>query len=191
MKKNKWILFAPLLLITVGMAAWLANDIFEENARIQRIKGVDVKVIDQLRKIRIAQESYIAVHKEYAGSWDALLSFVDTADFVITQITERVEVLDNGKDNVIRSVDTMAVVPVFDSLKSKLALKTKEDIALLNRVPVSDTLFTIRADKSGNGQNICEIRDPKPLNPRRQKKGDLKPLQIGSLEVTTLQGNWE
>lgn len=182
--------FTLLALIAIGLLVFLGNDIYQENARIERIKGVDTKVIQRLEKIRLAQESYLSVKKEYANSWDSLTHFIANDQFFILQKKETIETV-NGADKITVEIDTLATVAVFDSLKTQLQIEQLADIENLWRVPVSDTIFTIRADKLGNGQQICEIRDPFPLNPKRQKDGSMKPLQIGSLEISTMQGNWE
>lgn len=190
MKLVKNSFFGLLGLIAIGLLIYVANDVYQENARIQRIKGVDAKVIRQLEKIRVAQESYLSVKKEYANSWDSLGHFIANDFFYIVQIKETIKT-ENGVDKVIIDKDTLNKVPVFDSLQTQLNISSIEEIPSIWRVPVSDTTFTIRADKLGNGQKICEVRDPAPLNPKRQKDGNMKPLQIGSLEISTLQGNWE
>lgn len=190
MRKLKNIFFASLGIIAAGLFVFLVQDIYQENARIQRIKGVDAKVIKRLEKIRIAQESFLSVNKKYCNSWDTLTNFIANDHFFIVQKKESI-VTANGVDEVKIELDTLSQVLVFDSLKNELGLGNITEIAAIWKVPVSDTTFTIRADKLGNGQHICEIRDPYPLNPKRQKDGSMKPLQIGSLEISTLQGNWE
>lgn len=190
MKKLKNTFFTVLGISSVLLFVFLANDIYQENARIQRIKGVDAKVIKQLDKIRMVQEAYLSVNRTFCDSWDSLARFIAEEKFVIIQKKEIITTL-NGVDKITFQLDTMATVMVFDSLKNELGLRDLKDVNQLWRVPVSDTLFTLRADVLGNGQPICEVRDPYPLNPARQKDGNMKPLQIGSLEVSTLQGNWE
>lgn len=190
MKSLKTIFFSFLGVLSLAMLVWLANDIYTENERIQKIKGVDAKVIDQLKKIRTAQEAYISVKNQYCNDWDSLFHFIAEDYFYVVQKKEQI-FNKRGRDSIVVRVDTLSIVPVFDSLQNQLGLRSKAQIAELSKVPVSDTTFTIRADKLYNGQKVCEIRDPYPLNPRRQEKGDLRPLQIGSLEISTLQGNWE
>lgn len=190
MKSFKNIFFSILALTALALFSFLANDIYQENERVQKIKGVDAKVIQQLQRIKIAQKAYLSVKKEYSNSWDSLHAFILKDQFILEQVKESIEQVD-GKDKVIIERDTLGIVSVYDSLQNSLGYQDTSEIAKLWRVPVSDTIFTIRADKLSNGQQICEIRDPAPLNPRRQAKGDLKPLQIGSLEISTLSGNWE
>lgn len=190
MKVIKNLFFSVLGIISVLLLIFLANDIYQENARIQRIKGVDAKVIQQLTRIKIAQESYVSVKNEFCNTWEEMEAFIKNEDFVRVQRKEIIETV-NGEDQVKIEIDTLATVSVFDSLKSELAFRSIQDIPSLWRVPVSDTVFTIRADRLGNGQPICEVRDPLPLNPKRQKEEGLSPLQIGSLEISTLKGNWE
>lgn len=190
MRKLKNTFFTVLGITSVLLFVFLANDIYQENERVQKIKGVDAKVIKQLNKIRMVQEAYLSVNKSFCDSWDTLSRFIAEDKFVIIQKKEIINTV-NGVDKVTFQIDTMASVLVFDSLQNELGLKTISEIDQLWRVPVSDTLFTLRADMLSNGQPICEVRDPFPLNPARQKDGSMKPLQIGSLEVSTLQGNWE
>jgi len=190
MKILKSIFFSVLGISAVLLFVFLANDIYQENARIQRIKGVDAKVINQLNKIMLAQESYISIKNEFCGSWDDLETFIKEENFVTVQRQEVIETV-NGEDHVKVLIDTLSTMSVFDSLKSELNLISKSKISYLWRVPVSDTVFTLTADRLGNGQPICEVRDPYPLNPKRQKEGSLSALQIGSLEISTLKGNWE
>lgn len=190
MKGLKNIFFASLGLIAVGLFVFLFNDIYQENKKIQRIKGVDAKVIQQLQKIRIVQEAYLSVNKEYANSWMSITEFLEKDQFHLIQSKETIKT-ENGEDKISVEIDTLASILVFDSLKTQLGFQQISDIPSLWRVPVSDTIFTIRADKLPNGQAICEVRDPFPVNPKRQKEGSMKPLQIGSLEISTLQGNWE
>jgi hypothetical protein len=190
MKKIKNILFSILGIIAGLLFVFLANDIYQENERVQKIKGVDAKVIAQLQKIRIAQKAYLSVKNKYCNSWDSLNTFILHEEFVIEQIKETIEQV-GGKEKIVIQRDTLSSVSVYDSLQNSLGYANTAGVSQLWRVPVSDTIFTIRADKMANGQKICEVRDPAPLNPKRQKKGDLKPLQIGSLEISTLSGNWE
>lgn len=190
MKLLRNIFFVALGIISIGLFAWLANDIYTENARIQKIRGVDAKVIRQLQKIRTAQEAYLSVKGEYCNEWDSLFHFLKEGEFLLIQTQEKIY-SENGQDRIEILTDTLGVVAVYDSLQDELALRTKAEIDRLNIVPESDTIFTLRADKLYNGQKVCEVRDPAPLNPKRQEDGDLKPLQIGSLEISTLQGNWE
>lgn len=190
MKTIKNIFFSALGIISVLLLAFLANDIYQENARIQRIKGVDAKVIKQLLRIKVAQESYVSVKNEFCNSWETMEEFITTENFVRVQKKEIITTVD-GKDQVDIQIDTLAVISVFDSLQSELALTSIDQVSSLWKVPVSDTIFTIRADRLGNGQPICEVRDPMPLNPKRKLDKGLSPLKIGSLEISTLKGNWE
>lgn len=190
MKTQKNIFFSTLGIVALVLFVWLAQDIYQENARVQKIKGVDAKVISKLKKIRLVQEAHLSVKSNYCNSWDSLYHFVEHGEFAIVQKKETISIV-NGKDKIEVKIDTLSTVSVYDSLRHELGLKSKEEIQTLGLVPVSDTTFTIRADKLYNGQRVCEVRDPYPLNPLRQKDGNLKPLQIGSLEISTLQGNWE
>lgn len=190
MKPFKNTFFTFLGLASLGIFAFVSFDLYQENERVQKIKGVDAKVISQLNKLKLIQEAHLSINKRFCGSWEEMETFVKTQSFVLTQTKETIEMVD-GKDKVTIAIDTLGTISVFDSLKSELRLNDISEVPGLWKVPVSDTTFTIRADKLGNGQPICEMRDPAPLNPKRNDDGSLSPLQIGSLELSTLQGNWE
>ena len=81
-------------------------------------------VIERLKDIRDSQLAYKTVNKRFAKNFDELVTFVDTAQFVITQrrdttvvdeeLTRRYGGVTTTKDSVI--VDTLDYVSVKDSL---------------------------------------------------------------------------
>ncbi|WP_455169711.1 hypothetical protein [Aegicerativicinus sediminis] len=81
-------------------------------------------VIERLKDIRDSQLAYKTVNKKFAKNFDELVTFVDTAQFVITQrrdttvvdaeLTRRYGGVTTYRDSVI--VDTLNFVPVKDSL---------------------------------------------------------------------------
>lgn len=184
------LIFTPILVVSLIAAYWIGNRIYQGHIEAQKIKVADKEVILKLQKIRIAQGAYLKINGKYANDWDSLVTFIQEGNFYNVIKTEEQKKVE-GRDTLIVEFDTLSVVPVFDSLKTDLGYQTKEEVKTLNVVPISDTIFTLRADVLYNGLNVCEVRDPKPINPRRQEKGDLRALQIGSLEISTLQGNWE
>lgn len=184
------LIFTPILVVSLIAAYWIGNRIYQGHIEAQKIKVADKEVILKLQKIRIAQGAYLKINGKYANDWDSLVTFIQEGNFYNVIKTEEQKKVE-GRDTLIVEFDTLSVVPVFDSLKMDLGYQTKEEVKTLNVVPISDTIFTLRADVLYNGLNVCEVRDPKPINPRRQEKGDLRALQIGSLEISTLQGNWE
>ncbi|WP_460218764.1 hypothetical protein [Psychroserpens sp. MEBiC05023] len=81
-------------------------------------------VITKLKDIREAQLAHRTVNKNFAGNFDNLIKFVDTAQFTITQrrdstiideeLTRRFGGVETTKDIVI--IDTLGFVSVKDSL---------------------------------------------------------------------------
>lgn len=82
------------------------------------------KVITKLQDIRDAQLAHRTVNKNFAGNFDDLIKFIDTAQFTITQrrdstiideeLTRRFGGVETTKDIVI--IDTLDFVSVKDSL---------------------------------------------------------------------------
>lgn len=182
--------FGALLVVSLIGAAWLANSIGSRNQEVQLVKEADRKVIYKLKAIRTAQVAYVKAKSKYCADWDTLKDFLRNGKFYNVAEENRQENI-NGKDTLYVIYDTISVVPVFDSIQSELGFASKKDIDNLEIVPVSNDTFLMVKDELSNGAQLLQVIDPNPVNPRRKEDGDLKPLKIGSLEVSTLQGSWE
>jgi len=73
------------------------------------------------------------------------------------------------------------------------------DISQLAVIPFSDPvakfdLFADRIEKNRMMVNVIEVRDTKPVNPKRKESNDIsnqKPLRFGSRTEVSTAGNWE
>tara|TARA_B100000809_G_scaffold227317_1_gene239598 strand:- start:405 stop:977 length:573 start_codon:yes stop_codon:yes gene_type:complete len=182
-------LFSLLLISSFGLAGFVTYRLKTFNDQFERIKTADEKVIEQLTKIRIAQKTYFEVKGTYAPTWDTLVLFINQGQLPIIQTTESIITLHNGQDSLSIVIDTLAIVPVYDSLQSELRY-TKAQMFQLPVVPLSEEYFDLYTG-SRQGEQFIEVKDPNPINPKRQKDGALKPLRFGSKAASTTKGNWE
>jgi hypothetical protein len=182
-------LFALLLIGSVGLAGFITYRLKSFNDNFELIKSADEKVIGQLTKIRIAQKVYFDVHEVYAPTWDTLVMFINYGSIPIIQTTETILTLPNGQDSLSVAIDTLAIIPAFDSLRHQLGYN-KAQMSQLSIVPLSGETFDLYTG-SRKGEQFIEVKDPKPINPKRQVDGALKPLRFGSKAASTTKGNWE
>ena len=120
--------FKPVLTIVLwALIAFLGYQTFQSvyaPVKFNKIKEKRYKiVIESLKDIRAAQLAHRQVTDEFAGNFDNLVKFIDTAHYTLIQrkdtsvidveMTKRFEV-DMFKDEVI--IDTLGTVPVRDSL---------------------------------------------------------------------------
>ncbi len=190
--KNKAIIriaaTAILGVISIVLSFKIYGSIMAKDHEIAQIKMADDLVIQKLKKIREAQKLYFDVNKTYARDWSDLQHFLKTGQVAITQVKEKITLV-NGQEEVEFITDTLSIRPAIDVMEETAAFKAT-DIETIAVVPLSDTLFDLYANKL-QGFYVVEVSDPAPINPRRQEKGDLKPLRIGSKAAATLKGNWE
>lgn len=182
-------LFSLLLISSFGLAGFITYRLKTFNDQFERIKTADQKVIEKLTKIRLAQKTYFDVKGTYAPTWDTLVLFINQGEIPIIQTTETIITLPNGQDSLSVVVDTLAIVPAYDSLRSELGY-TKAQMFQLPVVPLSEQNFELYT-ANRKGEQFIEVKDPNPMNPKRQKGGSLKPLKFGSKAAATTKGNWE
>lgn len=175
-------------IVSIVLSFKIYDSIMEKDREVAQIKMADNLVIQQLKTIREAQKLYFDVNKSYAGDWSDLENFLKTGKVAITQIREKIHVV-NGQEEVEFITDTLSIKPALEVMQETLPF-AEADIPTISVVPLSDTIFDLYANKL-QGFYVVEVSDPAPLNPRRQEKGDLKPLRIGSKAAATLKGNWE
>ena len=167
------------------------------------------EVIDRLKDIRNAQEAFKTVNGRYANNFDALVSFVDTANYTITQQRDssymeydRVYQIDMLQEVTI--IDTLGFVAVKDSL-----FKNSDRYKQMMNVPYApnDEKFTMKADiveKSGYKAPVFEAKvdksvvlwdQPKDLLARENAQMSVEEvngseIKVGSLNEVSTSGNW-
>ena len=167
------------------------------------------EVIDRLKDIRNAQEAYKTVNGRYANDFNSLVSFVDTANYTITQQRDssymeydRVYQIDMLKEVTI--IDTLGFVPVKDSI-----FKNSDRYKQMMNVPYASNneKFTMKADiveKGGYKAPVFEAKVPKSVILSDQPKDLLarenaqisveevngSEIKVGSLTEVSTSGNW-
>ncbi|MFD1613623.1 hypothetical protein [Gelatiniphilus marinus] len=208
--------FKPLLQVVLWIAiAFLGYNTFQSiYAPIEFNKTKNkryAEVIKSLNDIREAQLAHRKVTGKFAGNFDNLVKFVDTAEFTITQrrdtsvldpvLTKQFGV-DMFEDKVL--IDTLGFVPVKDSL-----FKNSDRYKTMMNVPVGKegAKFQLKAgllDQNGNKIPVFEAlvkkevilfdQDKDLLSQENQVvsvdgvNGDA--LKVGSMDEVNTAGNW-
>lgn len=188
-RKLRALVFSTLLVFSLAVAWFVGYRLKTFNERFEEIKSADNLVIEQLKKIRLAQKVYLNVNKQYAPTWDTLVEFIGNGEIPLIQTHEEVITLANGQDSISIVVDTLAIIPAYDSLNSEIGLQ-KSELNKISQVPISNETFTLYTAVR-KGEYLIEVKDPAPINPKRQEGGKLKPLRFGSKAAASTKGNWE
>jgi hypothetical protein len=104
------------LVVAIVLAGVLVRNIkskIDEDKRIERQENL---VINKLKMIRDAQIAYLSTNGKYTGSFDTLISFIDTGSIYITQRREEIETLSYGVEKSTFFTDTIGKVSVKDSI---------------------------------------------------------------------------
>lgn len=208
--------FKPILNIALWvLIGFLAYNTFMSVYKPIQFNEVKEKryaeVIKSLIDIRDAELAHKEVTGKFAGNFEALVKFIDTAKFTITQrrdstikdeeLTKRFGGVEMYKDIVI--IDTLAFVSVKDSL-----FGTSDRYKTMMNVPHStDAKFELQAGTlEQNGLNIpvFEAKVKKAVILQDQDRdlilqenqvvsvdgvnGDA--LTVGSMDVVNTTGNW-
>jgi hypothetical protein len=202
------------VLIIVVLGYLIVESIMEPIRFNQEVDVRESATIKRLVEIREAQKAYKDIYKQYTGSFDTLISFLDTTSFQVVKAIGDIpeEWLDQMgfekarlkalADGIISRDITM--VPVLDSLFGKGFNSDS-----LRYVPFTeDVVFTMESGEiltSSNltvqvvevsvlydyllngmdGQLIVNYKD------ERMKIVGFAGVKFGSMEEGTLSGNWE
>lgn len=162
------------------------------------------KVITNLKTIRDAELAYAEVNRKFTANPQALVSFIDTAKFAITEVKNIVVTEQRGRitiDVEKRVVDTIGFKPVIDRFKgrdyknmmtvpgtdAKFELKTGQ----IEKVQgVKTPVFEAKVDKDVvlHGMNNDLIRQEKEALGGINVPGEY--ISVGSLEEVNSNGNW-
>lgn len=205
----KSILQVVLWIVCIGLGYLIYKSI---NAPIEFNKVREERfadVISNLKDIRDSQDAYKTVNGRYAGNFNSLIQFVDTADYVITQQRDtsfmrfdKTYQIDLQQDSVI--IDTLGRVKVKDSLfKADTRYKT------MMNVPHGQNgeKFEMKADiidKSGYKAPVFEVKvkkdvvlydQPKDLLSKENSYNSVEEvngaeIKVGSLTDVSTNGNW-
>lgn len=168
------------------------------------------KVIKSLVDIRDAQLAHRQVTGKFAGKFDGLVKFIDTAQYTITQrrdssiideeLTKRYGGVETFKDIII--IDTLG----FESVKDSL-FKGDDRYKTMMNVPETDSQFELKAgllDENGINIPVFEARVKKSVILHDQEEdliiqenqviavdgvnGDA--IILGSMDEIKTSGNW-
>lgn len=209
--QNKKFIFTILfwvLAIVVGKALY---DSIMEPIEFKKTKEVRyAKVIENLRDIRDAEVAHKTVTGKYSGDWAALVKFIDTAKYTLTQrrdstivdveLTKQFGGVEMTKDIVI--IDTIGTASVKDSIfKNSTRYKT------MMNVPDTDAKFELKAGmiEKGNSKlpvfeakvakNIILAGEPAYLIAEEVETVAVDgvngaDLSVGSMTEISTNGNW-
>jgi hypothetical protein len=162
------------------------------------------KVIDNLKTIRDAELAYAEVNRRFTSNSQELISFIDTAQFAITEIKNIVVTEQRGRitiDVEKRVVDTVGFEPVIDRFKDR-------DYKNMMMVPGTDATFEL---KSGSVEKVQGVKasvfvakvdkavvlqgmDKDLIRQEKEALGGINVpgefISVGSLEEVNSNGNW-
>lgn len=202
------------VLIIVVLGFLIVESIMEPIRFNKEVEVRETATIDRLIDIREAQKAYKDIYKQYTGSFDTLISFLDTSSFQVVKaigdIPEdwldqmgfekaRLKALADG----IISRD-ITLVPVLDSLFGAgfnsdslryvpytigvtFAMESGEILTSSN-LTVQVVEASVLYDQLLNGMDEQLIANYKD---ERMKIIGFEGVKFGSMEEGTLSGNWE
>jgi len=209
--KLKWLVNLILLAVALFLGNKIYNSIYDpvkfNQEKVKRFQ----KVVDRLKDIRNAELAHIEVTGDYTGTFDSLVRFIDTANYVITQqrdssykYFDKAYGIEKEKDTVL--IDTLGFVSVKDSLfKDDDRYKDMKWVPIpgkekqvqfelkhgyLKRSNVKIPVFVARVDKA----EVLYDQDPdlvaQEKNIRSTKEINGPYIQVGSLDEVNDSGNW-
>ena len=184
-----------LILISAALAYLIALNIKEPISFDQALKKREGAVVQQLTKIRTAQEIYKKITGEYAGTFDTLKTVLQTSDIELYKI---IGDLDDEKSEA--KIETI-FVKALDSLRS-----LEINVDSLEHVPFGEpgAAYSMMADTltyQNTLVNVIEVGIPYEkfmgkYRDQRYKKynrfyNPKATLKFGDLDSPNTAGNWK
>ena len=202
------------VLIIIVLGYLIVESIMEPIRFNQEVEAREQATISRLIDIREAQKAYKDIYKKYTGSFDTLISFLDTGSFavikaigtipedwldemgfekarekalnegVISRETTQVPVMDS-LFGVGYPIDSMRYVPYTENVV--FSMESGEILTSSNLI-VQVVEVSVMYDDLLNGldpQLIVNYKD------ERMKIVGFEGVKFGSMEEGTLTGNWE
>lgn len=211
LQRMKLVIQLVLWIVIIFLGYLVFNSIYEP-IQFNKIKEKRyAKVIENLKDIRDAELAHRTVTGEFAGEWDSLVRFIDTAKFTLTQRRDTT-VLDEeykktyGVDQYkeITLIDTLGYASVKDSL-----FKNSDRYKTMMNVPIKgvDAKFELQAgsvDKKGTLIPVFEAKVAKSVILHDLDKDLVNQenevvsvddvngpfIGVGSMEEVKTSGNW-
>ena len=209
--KFKWVVNAILLALALFLGYKIYNSIYAP-VKFNKIKVERYQqVVNRLKDIRKAELAHREVTGDYTGTFDSLIKFIDTAQFVITQqrdssykYFDKAFGIEKEKDTVL--IDTLGFASVKDSLfkgdnrykemmwvpipgrEKQVQFELKH--GYLKRSNVKIPVFMARVDKAEilYDQDKDLVAQEKNIRSTKEINGPY--IQVGSLEEVNDSGNW-
>ena len=202
--KIKPIISIVLWVVIVFFGYQIYNSIMEPIHFNKTKKQRYAKVIENLKKIRDAELAYAQVNRRFTDKFDELISFIDTAQFAVTEIKNIVVTEQRGRitlDVEKRVVDTVGFEPVINSFEGR-------DYKNMMNVPGTEATFELKTGSvekvQGVKASVFEAKVDKAIvlhdldkDLVRQEKEALgginvpgEFISVGSLEDVNSNGNW-
>src|SRR5699024_2548201 len=200
------------LWVVIVFLGYLIYKYIQETIEYEKIKKERyMPVLKKLEDIRISEIAYKDVNGYYADDFDELVSFIDTAEFVLTQSRDT-SYLDEeykeiyGVDKYVPDIiiDTLGFASVKDSLfkdtnrykemmyipntdkKEKFELDAGVIIVNDNEIPVFEASVDKAVILKGLNENLIEREREK------QSVDDINGshIKVGAMNRVTDSGNW-
>lgn len=207
--KYRWIVSSSLVILGAFLIYKIYDGImkpinFNKNKRV-----IFAEVIQNLKIIRDAELAYYKVNGNYSDDKKALIQFIDTAKFAITEVRDTVIQVNKGTrfQPVMvpvekRIVDTIGYEPVLNSFENKDYRKMFDvprvdgkqfdlEIGLIEKiVGLKVPVFEARTEKKDllKGMDISLVKQEMEAIESDQIKGAY--VSVGSLSQATTGGNW-
>ena len=207
--KYRWIVSSSLVILGAFLIYKIYDGImkpinFNKNKRV-----IFAEVIQNLKIIRDAELAYYKVNGNYSDDKKALIQFIDTAKFAITEVRDTVIQVNKGTrfQPVMvpvekRIVDTIGYEPVLNSFENKDYKKMFDvprvdgtqfdlEIGLIEKiVGLKVPVFEARTEKKDllKGMDISLVKQEMEAIESDQIKGAY--VSVGSLSQATTGGNW-
>lgn len=202
--KIKPIISIVLWVVIVFFGYQIYNSIMEPIHFNKTKKQRYAKVIENLKTIRDAEIAYAQVNRRFTDKFDELISFIDTAQFAVTEIKNIVVTEQRGRitlDVEKRVVDTVGFEPVINSFEGR-------DYKNMMNVPGTEAKFELKTGSvekvQGVKASVFEAKVDKAIvlhdldkDLVRQEKEALgginvpgEFISVGSLEDVNSNGNW-
>ena len=134
-----------LFVVAIGLAVVLVRNIKSKIDEDEQIDRQEQLVINKLKMIRDAEVAYLATNGKYTGSFDTLISFIDTGSIYITQRTEEIKMLQYGAEEITVTIDTIGKVSVKDSI-----FVVRELLLSLVEGTIQDMNLSVGSNKKGD-----------------------------------------
>lgn len=179
------------LILTIIFAIGSIIVAFDLYNKVIKEKELQDEIITEEEAIKQKLLFYSEIQKlhylekdSYIGDWKSFYNYILKGKIHLVQRSETQKELYFGKDTTIITYDTIKTISIKDSIQKK----TDYELKTIGYVPKKSREFEIYTGYV-KGRAVFEIRDSRPINPRR-RSGELDTLMIGSKYEPTTEGNW-